>query len=145
MVEVQWSAPRLLLILQVLQVHLGSHRLVLPGIRLVLLETLRLGLEMAPVQESPHRFHRPFQGKSLHHIADKNHFHKNHIRRHFAGMVHMGRSYCKTNSYPLSSCIPSNVCKTPKQVLVNTQGFDFLLDPAGEGIDLCEIHCLDID
>jgi hypothetical protein len=128
MVEVQWSAPLLL-------AGLRQAHLVLRGIHRVLLEIrlARLGIRLGHPE------------KSLHHTADKIHFHKNHNRRHFAGMVHMGRSYCYTNSYPLSSCIPSNVCKTPKQVLVNTQGFDFLLDLAGESIDLCEIHCFNID
>jgi hypothetical protein len=135
MVEVQWSAPLLL-------AGLRQAHLVLPGIRRVLLE---IRLALPGTRQARLGIRLGYPEKSLHHTADKIHFHKNHNRRHFAGMVHMGRSYCYTNSYPLSSCIPSNVCKTPKQVLVNTQGFDFLLDLACEGINLCEIHCFNID
>ncbi len=135
MVEVQWSAPLLL-------AGLRQAPLALQGIHRVLLE-IRLALPGILLGHLGILLGHP--EISLHHIADKNHFHNNHNPRHFAGMVHMGRSYCNTNSYPLSSCIPSNVCKTPKQVLVNTQGFDFLLDLAGENIDLSEIHRFDID
>lgn len=80
-----------------------------------------------------------------HHLASKVHFHNSRNRLQMADFVHMGRSYYNTNLYPLSKCFPCNVCNAPNSVLVGAQSFDLFFKLAGNVIDLCEIHCFDID